>query len=392
MKVPVPAQRGAKAYTGPFVVSPYRSPHRIMASFSIRKVDGRYYARISEKGRSPTRKSWPLKTSQKITAQKRLTRLREAFDQGDWNPWEGGWLSPEPVPLSDAIDDFLDAKNHLRPRTQDTYKGILTRFEKELPPSVMLQDVTPEDLQSYIRNAEVSRATQRKRYRHLRTFFNWAVDDERLEDNPLEAVDQPKKEDKEAAYLRPEDVQTLLSTIEDHILGTRDAAGRIPDLEWLYQMIQVGVTTGLRRGELVALQWQDIDLQERCLYVRHRGDFRTKGNAERRVPLRGDAEKVLGQMHEVDISGPVFTDRDGDPIRANRVTRRFKDMVEEAELDDRLHFHSLRHTTGSWLAMRGVPIQQIQAILGHSTSNVTERYSHLAPEALDKAMEETFGE
>ena len=156
MKVPVPAQRGAKAYTGPFVVSPYRSPHRIMASFSIRKVDGRYYARISEKGRSPTRKSWPLKTSQKITAQKRLTRLREAFDQGDWNPWEGGWLSPEPVPLSDAIDDFLDAKNHLRPRTQDTYKGILTRFEKELPPSVMLQDVTPEDLQSYIRNAEVS--------------------------------------------------------------------------------------------------------------------------------------------------------------------------------------------------------------------------------------------
>ena len=67
-------------------------------------------------------------------------------------------------------------------------------------------------------------------------------------------------------------------------------------------------------------------------------------------------------------------------------------MIHEAELDDRLHFHSLRHTAGSWLSMRGVPIQQIRSILGHSTSRVTERYSHLAPETLDRAMEETFGD
>ncbi|WP_118831058.1 hypothetical protein [Salinibacter ruber] len=79
--------------------------------------------------------------------------------------------------------------------------------------------------------SEVSRATQRNRYRHLRTFFNWTVDDDRLETRSLDAVDQPKKEDKEAAYLRPEDVQELLSTIEDHILEVRDAVGRIPDLE-----------------------------------------------------------------------------------------------------------------------------------------------------------------
>jgi len=363
-----------------------------MASFSFRKVDGRYYARIAEKGRSPERKSWPLKTTQKMRAQQRLNRLRAAFDRGDWDPWEGGWLAPEPVPLSEAIESFLDAKSHLRPRTQDTYEGILDRFENELPPSVMLQDVTPEDLQSYIRNSEVSRATQRKRYRHLRTFFNWAVDDDRLETNPLEAVDQPKKEDKEAAYLRPEDVQELLSTIEDHILEVRDAVGRIPDLEWLHQMIRVAVATGLRRSELVALQWQDVDLQERCLYVRHRGDFRTKGNAERRVPVRGDAEEVLCQMYEEEISGAVFTDRNEKAIRPDRVTKRFKKMARKADLDERIHFHSLRHTTGSWLAMRGVPMQHIQTILGHSDSTVTEKYSHLAPETLDRAMEETFGE
>ena len=363
-----------------------------MASFSFRKVDSRYYARIAEKGRSPERKSWPLKTTQKITAQKRLNRLRKAFDRGDWNPWAGGWLAPEPIPLSDAIDDFLDAKSHLRPRTQDTYAGILRRFRKEMPPGSMLQDVVSDDLKRYIRASDITSATQHKRFRHLRAFFNWAVENDRLESNPLDDMTPPKKEEKEKAFLRPKDVKKLLSTIETHVLETRDALGQISDLKWLYRMIQVAVATGLRRGELVALQWADVNLEDRSIHVRHRGDFRTKGNAERRVPIRGDAEEALAQMHEPEISGPVFTDRDGEPIRPGRVTTRFKDMARKAELDERIHFHSLRHTTGSWLSMRGVPMRHIQSILGHSDRNVTEKYSHLAPETLDRAMEETFGE
>ena len=96
-------------------------------------------------------------------------------------------------------------------------------------------------------------------------------------------------------------------------------------------------------------------------------------------------------MHEPGLSGPVFTDRDGEPIRPGRVTTWFKDMARKAGLDERIHFHSLRHTTGSWLSMRGVPMRHIQAILGHSDRNVTEKYSHLAPETLHRAMEETFG-
>jgi site-specific recombinase XerD len=363
-----------------------------MASFTFRKLKGRYYARISEKGRTPRRKSWPLDTTQKMTAQKRLNRLRKAFDRGDWDPWEGGWLTPEPVPLKDAISEFLDAKSHLRPRTQDTYEGILRRFRKGLPPGSMLQDVELSDVEGYIRASGLASATQHKRFRHLRTFFNWAVDNDLMEKNPLDDMTPPKKERKEKAFLRPEDVKALLSTIETHILEVRDVSGRIPDLEWLYRMIQVAVATGLRRGELVALQWEDVNLEDRSIHVRHRGEFRTKGNSERRVPIRGEAEKALVQMHEPDVTGPVFTDRDGKPIRAGRVTTRFKDMAREADLDERIHFHSLRHTTGSWLSMQGVPLRHIQTILGHSSQSVTEQYSHLAPETLDRAMEETFGD
>jgi site-specific recombinase XerD len=67
-------------------------------------------------------------------------------------------------------------------------------------------------------------------------------------------------------------------------------------------------------------------------------------------------------------------------------------MARKADLDERIHFHSLRQTTGSWLAMKGVPVKVIQEILGHSSLSVTEKYSHLAPETLDAATKETFGE
>jgi site-specific recombinase XerD len=366
-----------------------------MASFSIRKVDGRYYARISEKGRDPRRKSWPLQETTKQPALMELNRLQQAYHRGEWDPWEGGWLKPDPIDLSEAIDLFLDAKSHLQPRTLDTYEGVLERFADTLRPSIDVQDLTAGDLQSYIRATGISQSTKRKRYGHLRTFFNWMLDTDRLDASPLEKVDQPKKEEKEPVYLDREDVKRLMRAIRAHMETTEDAAGRTPDLAWLQSMIPVAVCTGLRRGELVALQWEDVDLAGRCLYVRHRGEFRTKGNRERRVPLRGDAEDVMRGLRMDagdDPSGHVFTDRSGEPIRRNRVSKRFKHMARKAKLDERVHFHSLRHTTGSWLAMRGVPIQQIQAILGHSDTSITERYSHLAPDTLDTAMEETFGD
>lgn len=152
-----------------------------MATFTFRKLKGRYYARISERGRSPRRKSWPLDTTQKVNAQSHLNKLKRAYNRGGWDPWKGGWLSPEPIPLQDSIDAFLADKEHLRPRTQDTYEGILDRFRKRMPPGSMLQDVEADDLKAYIRAPKITSATKHKRFRHLRAFFNWAVDSDRLE-------------------------------------------------------------------------------------------------------------------------------------------------------------------------------------------------------------------
>ena len=69
----------------------------------------------------------------------------------------------------------------------------------------------------------------------------------------------------------------------------------------------------------------------------------------------------------------MFIGRDRKPVKPDRATKCFKTMVRKAELDERAHFHRLRHTTVAWLSMKGVPMRIIQAIMGHSTVRVTER-------------------
>lgn len=238
-------------------------------------------------------------------------------------------------------------------------------------------------------------ATKCKWYRHVRAWANWCEEQGLTDGSPISDLPKPQKEGKEAAWIKPEDVDRLYIAIEHHMETTQDAVGRMRDLQWLRDMNIVTVGTGLRRGELIALRWAEVDLDDGSIRVRHRDDFSTKGNRECWIPVVGDTLNTLRRMdaeREGTLDGPVFTDRDGKPVKPDRATKRFKDMARLAGLDERVHFHSLRHTTGSWLAMKGVPMRVIQSILGHSSVNVTERYSRLAPETLTAAMEETFGQ
>jgi integrase len=88
-----------------------------------------------------------------------------------------------------------------------------------------------------------------------------------------------------------------------------------------------------------------------------------------------------------------FADANGHMPKPDRVSNRFKFYVRKAKLSDReeLSFHSCHHTTGSWLSMQGVPLRVISEVLGHSNTQVTEMCSHLSPEVMDRAIEETFG-
>jgi integrase len=365
---------------------------------------GHYYGRFYDSSRSPKRKEIPLDTTRKKIARRRLSDLEEQYEKGEFDPWSDP-ADRQRLTIEQAVERFLDAKEGtVRESTVNTYRQQLEAWIKSCPPSLVMHAVGPQHIRPYVhtytdperdRIEAPSNATKRKRYRHVQAFVNWLLDAGMINDDPMTGIEKPKKQEKQPAFLSPSELERLLTAIEVHAETVTDIHGEPSDVQWLADIIQVAVCTGLRRGELVSLRWRDVDLEQRFVTVRNQEDFTTKSGNERRVPLRSDALDVIRRRHrerEDDLDGPVFTDRDGQPIRPNRVTRRFKFFVRKAKLKDRddLKFHSLRHTCGAWLASSGVPLRVIQAILGHSTVNVTEIYSHLQPDVMGDAMEKAF--
>ncbi|MEW6365197.1 MAG: site-specific integrase [Acidobacteriota bacterium] len=145
----------------------------------------------------------------------------------------------------------------------------------------------------------------------------------------------------------------------------------------LREVIQVAVHTGLRRGELLALKWEDVDLERSFLRVRT-----SKNDRPRSVPLDGDVKAVLSAMlsrRRLDVSD-VFTYKGRGGIKGIKTA--WNKACRKAGISD-LHFHDLRHTFASRLVQAGVSLYAVAKLLGHSkATRVTERYAHLAPEGL----------
>jgi integrase len=157
--------------------------------------------------------------------------------------------------------------------------------------------------------------------------------------------------------------------------------------EWA-AMIFVAIRTGLRQGELLALRWDDVDLVSGRLMVR-RSDWRghvgpPKNGRNREVPLSPETVDVL--KHHRHLRGDlVFCFETGRAFTENELRRPLYGACRRAGLR-RIGWHVLRHTFASHLAMRGVALKAVQELLGHSTIEMTMRYSHLSPDVRRDAV------
>jgi integrase len=154
-------------------------------------------------------------------------------------------------------------------------------------------------------------------------------------------------------------------------------------------MIVVGLKTGLRQGELLALRWDDVDLVTGRLVVRRavaRGVVGTpKGRRRREIPLSGEALGVL-KAHRHLRGELVFCHEHGGMLEPDRTNRALWRACRKAALR-RIGWHTLRHTFASHLVMRGVPLKAVQELLGHESIQMTMRYSHLTPDVRRDAVE-----
>lgn len=154
-----------------------------------------------------------------------------------------------------------------------------------------------------------------------------------------------------------------------------------------YTLILMALRTGMRHGELCGLNWKDVDLPERRITVQQslvEGVLGSpKSNQIRHIPISEDLADALESLEK--RQGFVFTMKNGKPLTAMYTWRGLRQVCRQLGMRV-VRWHALRHTFASHLVTKGVPIRTVQILMGHSTVQMTERYSHLAPSALHEAV------
>jgi integrase len=153
--------------------------------------------------------------------------------------------------------------------------------------------------------------------------------------------------------------------------------------EW-HPFVVVGIRTGLRVGELLALRWrEDIDLERGRVrvqqgYTREGGfDSPKSESSEREVPLTWDAAEALRRQRRASKGRLVFADKQGE-VNSLRSVGHFVGKTAKLAGLRHVHPHVLRHTFASHAVMKGVPLKLVQEWMGHASINMTMRYAHLA--------------
>jgi integrase len=216
-----------------------------------------------------------------------------------------------------------------------------------------------------------------------------------LPTNPAMSADR-RREPHPAAlvFYSPEEVEAIARAFEDgrhrdsYRAAVTDDERVVQDAENRQDadMIRVAAYAGLRRGELVALRWRDVDFAGSALTVARAMsagvESTTKSGRVRRVPLADQAAAALDRVSRRDnFTSPddfVFCNAFGRSLDGSALRRRYRRAQVAAGVRP-LRFHDLRHTFGSLLAAKGVDVVTIQKAMGHSALATTSRYLHARP-------------
>lgn len=274
--------------------------------------------------------------------------------------------------LSEFFSDYQDYSRSVH--TLKTQHSIANAFREllRIAGDVRIDKLGVREIEGFLalKKAEASEWTARKYYIHLASAFETAVRWSYLTLNPFRKVQKPKTKEMQPLYFTLKEFQAFLSVIED---------------EQDKNISLVGIYTGMRLGEILNLQWSDVDFGGKVVHVRNSVAFTTKNRKNRTIPISDQLNEVLGKMKEHASSELVFHDK-GKHLIDEKVSKLFKKIIRKARLNDKLHFHSLRHTFASWLVQDGVSLYEVQKLLGHSSSAVTQVYSHLQPEQLHSTV------
>lgn len=296
-----------------------------------------------------------------------------------------------PVAGQWTVGKYLEhwLENVIKPnRRGTTYKDYKNTVHKHAMPAfgrVKLAKLQPSHLETLyadLRTKGLAPKSVRNVHGTMHVALSHAVRQGLVVRNVAELVDPPKVKRPEIHVFTREQARAL----KDAIVGSRWEA-----------MITLAIVSGMRQGELLGLQWRDIDLEASRVYVSRQLDrektlSETKTDKGRRViDLPAFAVEVLRahrarQLEHRLLAGPdwedhdlVFTTYKGRPLGHRNVIREYAKLLRRAGLPH-VEFHGLRHTAATLMLIQGVPAKVVQEMLGHSQISVTlDIYSHVTP-------------
>ena len=324
----------------------------------------------------------------KREAQQAYAAAKAAHDQG-------AYVEPTRTTLGQYLPEWLAAQvkaGVYRPNTAVKYGRYIT---KDLVPSrlgaMKLTDLRRGDVKAFIAGLDRGASTVREIHKVLTKALNDAVDSELIGSNPAERVALPREARAEKQWLTPAQVGQFLDAAAAHRLGD------------LYVVVMF---TGLRRGEVAGLRWEDVDLASRTLTLRQArvvvqgrvttGPLKTD-SSRRTVSLEDVAAEALvswqmRQALERDAAreawtdtGYVFTMPDGQPVNPDYIYRQVRRFCDRAGVP-RITFHDQRHESASLMIEAGADLVLVQKRLGHKNQRITaDTYSHLIGDASREA-------
>lgn len=365
-----------------------------------------YAGRDPQTGKKQYR--WHSVKGTKKQAEKELASLINRLEIGNY-------IKPTKITVGLFLEQWLKdyASTNTAPRTFERYAEIVRTHLMPNLGRITLTYLKPEHLQAYYTleltsgrlngKGGLSAQTVKHHHRVLSAALNHAVKWGLVTRNVANAVDPPRPLKKEMATIQAEDVNQLLEEARK-----LERASSIP----YYTLFYTALHTGMRRGELLALRWSDIDLELMTISVNRSLQVLKDGTKIIREPKTPKARRSISmtpslalQLREHKTSQSalrllnnqpvqhhhlIFSDFDGQPINPNTVTPAFSKIAKRAGLNLRLH--DLRHTHATMMMKAGVHPKIVSERLGHATVAFTlDTYSHVVPglqEAAAKAFDE----
>ncbi len=319
----------------------------------------RYRAQIVLKGHPRVSETFSTRREAKRWAE----RTTEAMRQRRFEPGS----ESEQRTLGDLVQRYIEEKlPHLAGQQHTRRK--LEWWAGQLGQDTRLCQITPASIASArdrlaagngLSGKVLSPSTVRRYLTVLGSAMNAATKEWFwMDDNPCSKVIRPTEPRGRVRYLDDDERPRLL------------AACKESPTQLLYPLVVMALCTGARRGELLRLAWQDVDLERGFAVIHH-----SKNGDRRALAITGLAAEVLEEWSQVRRLGCdlVFPGRRG---KATFPQRAWKAALEAAGIED-FRFHDLRHTFASYLAMSGATLAELAEALGHKTLAMVKRYAHL---------------